>query len=114
MSILGKGCRELLGQLEMSFIPIFSQARTAAGQVHTILGNVNLKVQYKDKIEEMDFYLCPELEQQLYLGIDFWRLFGLAPEIIEVNELDIENITKYIVGEDEEYKLNPHELTPKQ
>ncbi|XP_059220401.1 uncharacterized protein LOC131995628 [Stomoxys calcitrans] len=114
VSILGKGCRELMDKLEMSFRPIFSQAKTAGGQVHTILGKVQLGIQYKDQIKGMDFYLCPDLEQQLYLGIDFWRLFGLAPDIIDVNECNIEKIVKDMVDEDEKYKLNPHELTPIQ
>ncbi|KAL7735145.1 hypothetical protein ACLKA6_008407 [Drosophila palustris] len=27
-------------------------------------------------------YLCPYLEQTAYLGIDFWRIFGIAPEVV--------------------------------
>lgn len=40
----------------------------------------------------MQFYLCPDLEQPLYLGIDFWRKYELAPDIINVHEVTIEQV----------------------
>lgn len=42
----------------------------------------------------MELYLCPDLDQKLYLGIDFWRIFQLAPDIIGVNEINIEQLQK--------------------
>ncbi|KAH8241152.1 hypothetical protein KR032_011455, partial [Drosophila birchii] len=30
----------------------------------------------------LTFYVCPYLEQAMYLGIDFWRRFALAPDIL--------------------------------
>ncbi|KAM8714795.1 hypothetical protein ACLKA7_001199 [Drosophila subpalustris] len=39
-------------------------------------------VEYKGEIREVEMYLCPYLEQTAYLGIDFWRIFGIAPDVV--------------------------------
>lgn len=89
VSILGKGCREITEELELEITPIFYSVRTAGGQYHRILGMVNASVGYKGVRNNILFYLCPDLEQSLYLGIDFWRAFNLAPEVVGVGEIDI-------------------------
>lgn len=62
----------------------------------------------------MLLYLCPDLEQNLYLGIDFWRIFGLAPEIVGTDEITLANIEPDGGGPVIEYKLRPHILTEEQ
>lgn len=55
--------------------------------------------------------LCPDLEQSLYLGIDSWKAFHLAPDVLEVNELDIAKIqAKY--ADDNEFKKKNIILVP--
>lgn len=93
---------------------IFTNVKTAAGQYHRILGKVRVKIKYQDKTEEMELYLCPDLDQKLYLGIDFWRIFQLDPDIIGVNEINIEQLQKEFGNEKLEHKLNPHVLTEDQ
>lgn len=60
----------------------------------------------------MRVHLIPHLEQELYLGIDFWRLFGTTPNIIaalEVNpELSLENndiLNKHDLSDEQSLKL---------
>ena len=43
----------------------------------------------------MMFYLCPDLVQKAYLGVDFWKLFQLAPEIFQVEEINPELLIEY-------------------
>jgi len=30
---------------------------------------------------------CPFLEQEIYLGIDFWREFGISPQMLSLGEI---------------------------
>lgn len=61
--------------------PMLTNVKTACGHQHRIIGKVNLSIKYKDQKNNLLLYLCPDLEQVLYLGIVFCRCFGLLPEI---------------------------------
>lgn len=50
---------------------MLTNVKTASGQHHSIIGKVKLSLRYEEQQHEMLMYLCPELEQELYLGIDF-------------------------------------------
>ncbi|XP_067635466.1 uncharacterized protein [Eurosta solidaginis] len=57
----------------------------------------------------------PRQKQKIYLGVDFWRIFELAPEVISVNEIDLTKIEKEMVtGEDKNERSVLHSLTPEQ
>lgn len=114
VSVLGNGCRELIENLNCSFKEIYSNVRTAGGGEHRILGKVTLDVVYKGMKRNLDLYLCPDLDQELYLGIDFWKIYQLAPDIIKVDGIDIEKVQKDLLDGDDEYKLNPHVLEERQ
>lgn len=58
-------------------------------------------MKYENITKEMCLYLCPDLEQELYLGIDFWRTFEIAPEEVGVAEVDIENIKSDFRSQDQ-------------
>lgn len=53
MSILGKGCRELVSELDLQIVPIFSTISTASGPEHRLLGKIKSKVEFKDKTGEI-------------------------------------------------------------
>jgi len=53
--------------------------------------------------------LCPSLEQELCLGIDFWREFRIAPHIF-----DIEVITPEENEKRKKIEPEPHELDTDQ
>ena len=128
--LLGKNCRDRVIQLGLEIQKHFSSVKTAGGENFTILGKVIASITYNGKTEEVELYLCPHLQQDLYLGIDFWRQFGLAPEIVgkvsekvdenkekklTVAELCLEKATEYfgppkVPGG--KYKI--HDLTPEQ
>lgn len=91
---------------------MFSVIRTASGQEHRILGKISLEVEYDSQMREIDFFLCPDLEQPAYFGIDFWKAFELAPEIIGLAEMEIEKIKNHFVTEN--HKTHPHELDTTQ
>ncbi|XP_055918604.1 uncharacterized protein K02A2.6-like [Eupeodes corollae] len=84
---------------------------TADGQRQSIVGMVTAQIHYKGKVDVMDFFIVPSLTQQLYLGVDFWRLFQIAPNIISeislntgiVNKLD--TATKIDLNDEEHDRL---------
>lgn len=114
VSILGKNCREIVEELDIPIIPLSSRVTAAGGKHYRVLGKIKVSVRYQENTKEMHLCLCPDLEQNLYLGIDFWRLFQLAPDIMGISEINIEKITEEITSADAKYKLNPHELSPEQ
>lgn len=83
--LLGKGCRELVQELGLDVQKHFSALKTAGGEHFNILGKVVVPVKYKDIEKCVTFFLCPYLQQNMYLGIDFWRSFNLAPEILNTD-----------------------------
>lgn len=46
------------------------------------LGFINTPVKYHSKINPVKLYIVPSLSQKLYLGVDFWKKFSIAPEIV--------------------------------
>lgn len=92
LSLLGKGCREVVERLGCKIHKYCTNIRTASGHKKRVLGKIVVEVKYKEKIGVLVLYLCPDLEQECYLGIDFWKLFEIAPEIISVDEIRIEQI----------------------
>lgn len=42
------------------------------------MGRVQVPVEYKGLKKKLPFYICPYLEQRMYLGIDFCRWFGIT------------------------------------
>lgn len=113
VSLLGKDCREVVMDLGAEIINIFSKVSTASGQQYRILGKCVLEVEYNGNRQNIIFYLCPDLEQKMYLGIDFWRAFKIAPQIVPVSEISTELIER-IKNEDLPYKLDRHILTEQQ
>ncbi|KAM8701527.1 hypothetical protein ACLKA7_012110 [Drosophila subpalustris] len=82
VSLLGRGCRELAEELNLPVKPYVSTVRTASGEDRSIIGRLVVAVEYKGEVKEVVLYLCPYLEQTAYLGIDFWRIFGIAPDVV--------------------------------
>ncbi|XP_043063215.1 uncharacterized protein LOC122319687 [Drosophila yakuba] len=82
INVLGKGSREMLEELGVRMDKYTSIVRTAAGEDRSLIGRVHVPVEFKGVEKVLTFYVCPYLEQELYLGIDFWRKFALAPAIL--------------------------------
>ncbi|KAL7738869.1 hypothetical protein ACLKA6_001318 [Drosophila palustris] len=82
VSLLGRGCRELAEELDLPVKPYVSTVRTASGEDRSVIGRLVVPVEYKGEIRDVVMYLCPYLEQTAYLGIDFWRIFEIAPDVV--------------------------------
>ena len=67
---------------------IKSQAHTADGKTHDVVGYLNVNIEYKNVKKQIFLYIIPSFTHRLILGIDFWRLFNLAPGIINTITVD--------------------------
>ena len=104
VSVLGKNCLKFLEKHNILIKPFRSSISTADGSSQNIVGFCNLPVLYKNVIRNVEFYIVPTLKQVVYLGINFWKTFAIAPDIFAVDEI-------YIPNSNEEHY---HELTSEQ
>jgi len=70
------------GRLAKSFIlnnekikTFNSLIQTADGKAQVVFGIASYKVMFKEKAKTIEFYLVPSLQQEVILGIDFWKKF---------------------------------------
>lgn len=87
ISCFGDDAEEVVRQLGLKIHNIESVVNTADGAAQSIIGYVDTPVTYGTNTKTVRFYVIPSLKQKLYLGYDFWKLFGLAP--VEVSELNV-------------------------
>ncbi|HBK82629.1 MAG TPA: hypothetical protein DDZ41_03385, partial [Flavobacterium sp.] len=81
ITVLGSGSEEFLSKLGVHFYHNPSSLSTASGEKQRIFGHIKCFVLYGDKKHMMRIFIAPGLKQKLYLGIDFWKLFGLEPKL---------------------------------
>lgn len=60
---------------------------TADGQRQQVVGQVTADLEFKGQRKPHTLYIVPTLNQDLYLGIDFWDSFDLLPSEFRVCEL---------------------------
>jgi len=83
-----------------------STIKTADGQLQVVFGKVTTPIEYKQETKNIEFFVVPSLQQDIILGIDFWSLFQIAPNIICEIETPIE--------EANDPSLKFHNLDPEQ
>ncbi|KAL7723691.1 hypothetical protein ACLKA6_014925 [Drosophila palustris] len=88
VSLLGTGGPELIEQLGLKMTPSTTTVQAAGGTIQKLIGKIQANFKYANKESYLTLYVCPFLLPSLYLGIDFWRKFGLAPSIVGVEALD--------------------------
>lgn len=82
ISCLGKNANVLLNKLNLRVKGVKSSVRTADGNSQEVVGYVDVEISYKSQIRLIRLYIIPSLSQELYLGIDFWKEFEIAPMVI--------------------------------
>lgn len=101
ISCFGKGAEETVNKLGLKWKRIHSAVKTADGVNQSIIGYADADVIYADQKHSLRLYIIPSLTQTLYLGIDFWKVFGIAPSISELSRPELPD-------------PNLHTLTPSQ
>lgn len=109
-SISCLGCNGLhrIDLLGLKLKKLTKSVHTADGTAQPVLGYVDVNVEYKNKSKKIRLYVVPSLTQELYLGMDFWEKFGLAP--VMINELTSATDPAHL----EKPITNSHELSFEQ
>lgn len=77
-SCIGRNSEALLRGKENLIMPIRGQTvRTANGGETAVTGVITLPVLWDDTVRDLEFLIVPDLQQEVYLGVDFWQAFGL-------------------------------------
>jgi len=82
-------------------------ATTADGSPQRIVGKMKVNIEYGNIQKILNIYIVPSLKQDLYLGMDFWRLYDLLPKNLHISELESKKPSK--VSSDVE--VDPHDLS---
>lgn len=54
----------------------------ANGQSIKSIGTITLPVTFKNKFSLLTLHVIPDISESLILGIDFWKIFNIAPNIL--------------------------------
>lgn len=102
ISCLGKNAVAQATSFDLKIKPIVTSVKTADGAQQKVVGYVDVPITFNHKTKLFRLYLIPSLSQELYLGIDFWKAFGIEPSIVS-------EIAPSVVQDP-----NMHELTAEQ
>lgn len=95
ISALGRNCLNFIERNNITLQPFRASISTADGSKNSIAGYCNLPVSYKGVTKNITFYAVPSLCQEVYLGLDFWQKFAIAPNIIPpIETIDLEQPAK--------------------
>lgn len=110
VSVLGKNCMSFVERNHISYkLMNSSSLLTASGSKQKVVGHCIIPVLFKNVTINIEFYLVPSLKQEAYLGINFWRAFALAPEIVpSVSAINAE------LSNDAKIDKKFHKLSPEQ
>lgn len=91
ISVLGKGALNLLKESNTSFSKCNSLVKTASGEPQNVIGKFSCPVTYKEMTKRITFFIAPTLSQEIYLGVNFWKEFELAPHLFgNISEMTYE------------------------
>lgn len=90
ISCLGKNASARAVSLDLKVKPISTSIRTADGAQQHVVGYIDAPITFNHKTKLSRLYLIPSLSQDLYLGIDFWKTFGITPSVINEIALTVD------------------------
>lgn len=102
ISCLGKDADKTLSRLSIKSKQFASLVQTASGNGQPITGYADAVIKFAGKDKTIRLFVVPTLSQELYLGVDFWRAFGLLP--LKIDEIE----------QEPEVDDNKHSLDPTQ
>lgn len=107
ISCFGKNALETICRLRLIPKSFQSSVQTASGDGQAITGYADVVVEYADRRKLLRVFIIPSLTQELYLGVDFWRAFGLLPlKVEEVAIPSAPNPNQHNLDDDQQQTLN--------
>lgn len=83
ISCLGRGADNFVQKYNLKVKSIKTVVNTADGAPQSVNGYADVPITYMNVTKLVRLYIVPSLTQILYLGVDFWKLFGIWPTCIE-------------------------------
>lgn len=115
-SFLGKGSLKFLNENKLKYHRLGTFVRTADGIPNKVEGYIFLKFIYDKNEREIRFLIVPSLENEIYLGMNFWAAYKIFPAIIASianSDKNAEESNLHILNEEQRLKLeNVKELIP--
>lgn len=84
VSCVGADASETLRECGLTWKRQSDKVRVANGQQQQIRRHVDASVTFRGITKRIQLFVIPTLCQKLYLGIDFWRSFGLVPQLDDI------------------------------
>lgn len=85
-SVIGRKGWDKLSKLDIPLHQSFwRNVRVANGQTSPVLGVVEVTISFENISRVVSFVVVPDLPHEIILGMDFWRLFGVRPDVSEMN-----------------------------
>jgi len=83
--------------------------RTASNEPCTVVAKLVVPIRFRSVTKEVEFFIIPSLKENVYLGIGFWKDFGLLNNLISPNL----TISELDTGKDpiSKLELNMHKLS---
>lgn len=107
ISCIGRNAHITMSKLNIKPKHFVSSVQTAAGCGQPITGYADATVSFAGKTKLIRLFVVPSLSQELYLGIDFWKKFGLVPLTIEeVQPLVEANNNQHSLDSDQQKSLD--------
>lgn len=114
ISVLGHNSLSFLDSIGKKYIPFSSTVSTSDGTENRIIGIIYLNVFYKNIEKSHKFYVVPSLSKELYLGVDFWEAFQVAPELFPkhyVSEIDFHSDIPVEPSLNDQHQLSPEQVS---
>lgn len=81
-SFLGRGAMNLVEKLGLKMEPAQIKISTADGTSHSALHFVKVEMEYAGQKQSIPLLIVPSITKRLILGMDFWRLFNIVPQVM--------------------------------
>lgn len=104
-TIINKNCFDILERLGIHYNKFYrTGCFLANGSKTEIVGIVSLPIKLQGKVGVVDAYVMSDLQSQILLGIDFWRIIGIIPNFraMEWHFSDPQNVELYSVLDQEQ------------
>lgn len=84
VTVMGRKGWEKLERLGVQLAPSWYEAvKVANGQRCPVLGQVDISITVEGRTRLCTIQVVPDLDSELILGMDFWKLMGIVPSIMK-------------------------------
>lgn len=98
-SVIGKKGWKKLERLGVPLLPSHIYAvKVANGKQCRVLGVVEIPLEVENQVRLCTFLVVPDMVQEVILGMDLWRLFGMVPNVV-TGTCELWNLPEFDVAE---------------